>query len=164
MKEKNFIKGAPQGSPIRPGAQFPKPASVLSGGGNPLTKPIGTIPLDKPQIQMAPKSMGQGDNAFPQIHDQGIRQALAQRGAGAPPMGAPANTSGNYGGFEDNYFREARGNSPYASEPQVFNNAPVPGQQRMQPQYQGTGPIKSAPRSPALMQMGQQLANEKVKM
>lgn len=68
-----------------------------------------------PQLQ-APRSLGQGDNAAPWIHDQGARAAMMAQEAMRGGAGMPSTmmNKGNYGGFEDNYFREARPNMPLA--------------------------------------------------
>lgn len=76
--------------------------------------PMGQAPI-APQLQ-ALRSLGQGENAAPWIHDQNAKAMMMAReamGGGAGMPGTMMN-KGSYGGFEDNYFPEARKNMPLA--------------------------------------------------
>lgn len=86
-----------------------------------ITKPSGALatmpnvnkmPLPVDPSKMArPKSMGQGDNYFPDIHNQGVAQQMLMRG-NVNAMPPSLLNQGRYGGFQDNYFPEARMNMP----------------------------------------------------
>lgn len=63
-----------------------------------------------------PRSLGQGENAAPWMHDQNARAMMMAREALGGGAGMPSTmmNKGAYGGFEDNYFPEARRNMPLA--------------------------------------------------
>lgn len=78
----------------------------------------GPMPMQQPrpaQLQR-PMSLGQGENSAPWIHDQNARAMMTARESMGGGAGMPSTmmNKGAYGGFEDNYFREARGNMPLA--------------------------------------------------
>lgn len=84
-----------------------------------ITKPTGALsrmptvnkqPLSVQQRQ-APRSMGQGDNYHPAIHNQQVRQQMQMRG-NVNPMPPALQNPGRYAGFESNYFPQARMNMP----------------------------------------------------
>ena len=120
-KDKNYIKNGPQG-----GALTDKTVKNLmlmiprSGAGAPGAMPMTPKPAPMP---MPPKSMGQGgDNYFPDIYDSAVKAALMNSGVmgGMPPT---MQNKGAYGGFESNYFPEARPNMPIAPGAQGIQGA-----------------------------------------
>lgn len=124
-KDKNFIKEAPQG-----GVLTDKTVKNLmlmiprSGAGAPGAMPMTPKPAPIQQAPlMPPKSMGQGgDNYFPDIYDSAVKAALMNSGVmgGMPPT---MQNKGAYGGFESNYFPEARPNMPIAPGAQGIQGA-----------------------------------------
>lgn len=84
-----------------------------------ITKPTGALTrmpnVQKPLMQMKPKanprSMGQGENYHPAIHNQQAAQQMQMRG-NVNPMPNAFQNPGRYAGFEGNYFPQARMNMP----------------------------------------------------
>lgn len=132
QQQKNFMKGAPQGNAMRPGAQMP----MGSGSGfAPLNQQQQDFlnngsqesymrPGMMPQGGQPPMSLGQNDMSGNWVHDQRANQMMMDRNSGGG-AGYPSTMEnrGAYGGFESNYFPEARGNMPLA--PQGMN--PIQG-------------------------------------
>lgn len=130
-QQKNFLKGAPQGNPL---AQR-MPTGGGAGMGQAVAQglaPMGQAsmaqgyPTDiqwggEPQVNggmstqggQPPMSLGQNDMNGNWVHDQRANQMMMDRNSGGG-AGMPSSfeNTGKYGGFEGNYFPEARMNMP----------------------------------------------------
>lgn len=145
-QQKNFLKGAPQGNalaqrmPTGGGAQM----APMTGGQQMMSQPLDMSGMrtmdyrpgrDGPPLQngmelaeayakSAPRSLGQNEMSGNWVHDQRANQMMMDRqmggGAGMP---STMENRGAYGGFESNYFPEARMNMPLAPGGQSIQGA-----------------------------------------